>query len=256
MPWRSPPLAIGNGVVTLRTAGIRLVSDGEVAAIGSVAVSIVVARHLDVRALGSSYDGRPQPADDEVAVCERLDSLSDMPTVRVRPLRRFEYDLLVEQGAFAPDERVQLLEGELVEMSPQGARHAGLVEALNERLMPALLGRYRVRVQLPLGAGEHSEPEPDLAIVPADEPRDRHPERALLVIEVSDESVRLDLGRKARIYAAAGVPEYWVVDVGRDVVHVHTDPRAGTYHAIVVRDADEALDALGVTFTLRQLRQA
>jgi Uma2 family endonuclease len=189
-------------------------------------------------------------------VSERIDSVADMPAVRVRPLRRPEYDLLIEQGAFGPEERVQLLEGVLVELSPQGAPHAGLVEALNERLMPALLGRYRVRVQLPLGAGEHSEPEPDLAVVPADEPRDRHPERALLVIEVSDESLRLDLGRKARIYAAAGVPEYWVVDVGRVVVHVHTDPVADGYRSVVVRDADAPLDALGVTVTLRQLRQA
>jgi Uma2 family endonuclease len=121
--------------------------------------------------------------------------------------------------------------------------------------MPALLARYRVRMQLPLAAGEHSEPEPDLAVVPPDEPRDRHPARALLVIEVSDETVRLDLGRKARIYAAAGVPKYWVVDVGRDVVHVHTDPMTGEYRSIVVCGADDALDALGVTLTLRQLRQ-
>lgn len=186
---------------------------------------------------------------------ERVDSVRDMPGVRVRPLRRREYDLLIEQGAFTPDERVQLLEGELVEMSPQGARHAALIEALTGRLVPALVDRYRVRVQLPLAAGEHSEPEPDLAVVSPDEPRDRHPEHALLVIEVSDESLRLDLGRKASIYAAAGVPAYWVVDVGREVVHVHTEPMDGVYRSVVVRGAQETLDALGVAMTLRELRQ-
>lgn len=181
-------------------------------------------------------------------------SLTDMTEVRVRPLRRVEYDLLVDQGMFGEDERIQLLDGELVEMSPQKAPHAGIVEALNERLMPALVGRARVRVQLPLGAGEHSEPEPDVAIVPADEPRDRHPERALLVIEVADTTLGLDLVRKARIYAEAGVPVYWVIDVRRDVVHVHTDPTAGGYATVTENGPDAALDVCGVPLTLRDLR--
>lgn len=181
-------------------------------------------------------------------------SVADMSEVRVRPLRRTEYDVLVEQGAFEPDERIQLLDGELVAMSPQSAPHAAIVEALTERLVPALVGTARVRVQLPLAAGEHSEPEPDLAVVPADEPRDRHPERALLVIEVADATLPLDLDRKARIYAAAGVPVYWVIDVAGGIVHVHTDP-AGESYATVTRHAeDEPLDACGVTLTLRELR--
>ena len=181
-------------------------------------------------------------------------SVADMSEVRVRPLRRTEYDVLVEQGAFDPDERIQLLDGELVVMSPQNAPHAGIVEALNERLVPALVGTARVRVQLPLAAGEHSEPEPDLAVVPADEPRDRHPERALLVIEVADATVRLDLFRKARIYAAAGVPVYWVIDVAGGVVHVHTDPTAEGYARVSRHAEDEPLDACGVPLTLRELR--
>jgi Uma2 family endonuclease len=179
-----------------------------------------------------------------------------MSEVRIRPLRRAEYDLLIDQGVFDEDERIQLLDGELVAISPQNAPHAGIVEALNERLMPVLVGRARVRVQLPMAAGEHSEPEPDIAVVPADEPRDRHPERALLVIEVADRTVSLDLVRKARIYAAAGVPVYWVVDVNRDVVHVHSGPTADGYATVTQHDADEPLDACGVTVTLRELRSA
>ena len=122
--------------------------------------------------------------------------VEDMPEVRVRPLRRAEYDVLVEQGLLTEHERIELLDGELVAMSPQNAPHAGIVEALNERLMPALAGEARVRVQLPFAAGEHSEPEPDIAIVPTDEHRDRHPERSLLIIEVADASVRLDQGER------------------------------------------------------------
>jgi Uma2 family endonuclease len=183
-------------------------------------------------------------------------SVTDMSEGRVRPLRRAEYDVLVEQGAFEPDERIQLLDGELVVMSPQNAPHAGIVEALNERLMPALAGTARVRVQLPFAAGDESEPEPDLAVVPIDEPRGRHPERALLVIEVAETTLRLDLVRKARIYAAAGVPEYWVIDVAGDIVHVHTDPTADGYATVIRHGEDEPLDACGVSLTLRELRSA
>ncbi|MEX2620537.1 MAG: Uma2 family endonuclease [Egibacteraceae bacterium] len=166
-------------------------------------------------------------------------------------MRRTEYDLLVDYDVFG-DERIQLLDGQLVTMSPQTARHAGIVEALNERLMPALVGTARVR--LPMAAGEHSEPEPDIAVVPADEPRDRHPQRALLVIEVADSSLALDLVRKARIYAAAGVPVYWVIDVAGDVVHVHTDPGGQGYASVTRHSADETLDACGVSVALRELR--
>jgi Uma2 family endonuclease len=81
---------------------------------------------------------------------EQTPIVTDMPEVRVRPLRRAEYDVLVEQDAFEPDERIQLLDGELVLMRPQEARHAGIVEALTERLMPGLvLAPARPRAQGP-----------------------------------------------------------------------------------------------------------
>ena len=130
------------------------------------------------------------------------------------------------------------------------------MEALTERLVPELAGIARGRVQLPFAATEHSEPEPDIAIVPADEPRDRHPERALLVIEVADAYARLDLVRKARIYAAAGVPAYWVIDINDEVVHVHAAPSAAGYATVTQHGPDEPLDAAGITLTLRELMDA
>jgi Uma2 family endonuclease len=183
-------------------------------------------------------------------------SVEDMSGIQVRPLRRAEYDVLVEHGMLTEEDRIELLDGELVTVTPQNAPQAGVVEALNERLMPALAGAARVRVQLPFAAGEHSEPEPDIAIVPSDEPRDRHPERALLVIEVADATVRLDLVRKARIYAAAGVPTYWVIDIGAEVVHVHTDPAESGYATVTRHGPDEPLDACGLTVRLRELASA
>lgn len=134
----------------------------------------------------------------------------------MRPLRRIEYEVLVEQGMFGEGEHVQLLDGELVEMSPQGAAHAAVVESLTELLVPALLGKARVRVQLPFAAGDASEPEPDVAVVSAATTRHRHPDSALLVIEVAEISLSVDLGRKARIYAQARVTEYWVIGPAGD----------------------------------------
>jgi Uma2 family endonuclease len=180
-------------------------------------------------------------------------TVDDMSEVRIRPLRRAEYDVLIEAGMFDEDERIQLLDGELVELSPQNVPHATVVERLTEVLMPALVGRARVRIQLPLAAGEYSEPEPDVAVVPADAPRDEHPDRVLLVIEVSDSTLRLDLIRKARIYAAAGFPEYWVIDVNTPQVHVFTQPSPQGYASAEVRGPDEELDACGVPLTLAQL---
>jgi Uma2 family endonuclease len=119
--------------------------------------------------------------------------------------------------------------------------------------MPALVGTARVLVQLPLAAGEYSEPEPDIAVVPIDEPRDRHPQRALHVIEVADSTVRLDLGRKARIYAAAGVPVYWVIDLPGDVVHVHTDPTPDGYTTVETYPADARSRSAACTLSLRDL---
>src|SRR5262245_46967701 len=89
--------------------------------------------------------------------------------VAIRPLRRAEYDQLVAQGAFK-DEKIELLDGMLVPMSPQGVRHAWVIEILNELFVTALGRRARVRVQMPLALSELAEPEPDLAIVP----RERH----------------------------------------------------------------------------------
>jgi hypothetical protein len=96
--------------------------------------------------------------------------------------------------------------------------------------------------------------EPDLAVVPIDEPRDRHPERALLVIEVADTTLRLGLVRKSRIYARAQVPTSWVIDVNRDVAHVQTGSSEDGYTTVTEHTADTPLDACGVTVTPDELR--
>lgn len=163
---------------------------------------------------------------------------------RVRPLLRAEYDQLVLAGAFQ-DQRVQLLEGELIEMSPQGMEHAEAIWHLT-RLFSPVLARYELGIQTPLAASDDSEPEPDLAVFRREAVRRDLPKSARLVIEVAAGSLGIDLGRKARIYAQNGVPDYWVLDLerGEVVVHRRPDRVAGRYASVRRYQGSERLTPL------------
>jgi Uma2 family endonuclease len=157
-----------------------------------------------------------------------LDRLADLAPERVRPLRRVEYERLVAEGAF-DDERVELLGGLIVEMSPRDPRHDFAIERLNARLVALARGRASVRPQLSFIASDDSVPESDLALVPIADYSVAHPTSALLVIEVANASLRKDRSIKAEVYARAGVPEYWVVDLAGRCVEVRTEPEDGVY---------------------------
>jgi len=168
----------------------------------------------------------------------------------VRRLSRAEYDRMVELGMFA-DERIELLRGALVQMSPQKWPHATAVAWFNEELIRSLDRSYEVRPQLPFAADDYSEPEPDLAVAYKDYTRRDHPSAVLLLIEIADSSLRIDRGLKLEIYAAAGVPEYWIVDVATMAVTVHTEPRDGRYERIAtLRDGDTLRPTLLPTVAL------
>lgn len=156
-----------------------------------------------------------------------LDALQVAPE-RPRALRRSEYERLVEEGSFA-DERVELLEGVLIEMSPQGAEHAEVVSRLNMLLVRMVGDRAVVRIQSPFAASDESEPEPDVAVVPAGDYRLGHPPRAFLLIEVADASLKKDLGVKAAVYARSAVDEYWVVNLAAKSVLVHAESDGERY---------------------------
>jgi len=147
---------------------------------------------------------------------------------RLRLLRRVEFEHMVNQGLFR-DERIELLRGQLVEMSPQHPPHAGTIQRLNTLLAPPLAGRAEVRIQLPLAVSDDSLPEPDVAVVSPGDYRRAHPTTALLVIEVAETSLNKDRAVKAALYAAAGVPEYWIVDLPGASVDVYVAPVQGRY---------------------------
>src|SRR5712692_9934845 len=151
-----------------------------------------------------------------------------------RERRRFtieEYERMVKIGILEQDERVELIDGEIVEMSPIGNPHAAFVTNLNHLLVHAVGDRARVWVQGPVRLPPRSLPQPDLALL---QPRSYKREAAtkedvLLVIEVADTSLRYDRTVKLRLYARAGIPEYWIVDANTEALEVHRSPSVERY---------------------------
>lgn len=148
-----------------------------------------------------------------------------------------EYHRAAEAGVFDPDERLELIDGEILRMSPQNGPHATAV-GLAQDLLPGAFGPgFIVRVQVPLSLDADSEPEPDIAVVKGSR-RDfagRHPRRAALVLEISESSAAHDVRRKANLYARHSIPEYWVLLLLERVLVVHRDPDSatGTYANVV-----------------------
>ena len=125
-----------------------------------------------------------------------------------------------------PDDRVELLEGVIVAMAPHSPRHAAGIRLASEALFKAIGSNGVVSIQLSLIAGRYSVPEPDLAVLPGRQSDyfTVHPKTALLVVEVSDSSLIQDRMTKAPIYAADGIPEYWIVNLRQDRVEIFRDP--------------------------------
>ncbi|MBM4776777.1 MAG: Uma2 family endonuclease [Archangiaceae bacterium] len=161
-----------------------------------------------------------------------LNVIKDAP-FDIHRIDRAGYHRLGESGAFE-GKRVQLIEGVIIAMNARRGPHATAVMRLTRLLTSQVGDQVWVRAGLPLAISPHSEPEPDFALVSdADIHNDEdHPSRAALVIEVADSSRVFDLGLKARLYAAAKIPEYWVVDLQTEKLVVHLDPKKGEYQRV------------------------
>lgn len=151
---------------------------------------------------------------------------------RPRQLTRAEYHRMIELGIFHEDERVELMHGMLVRMSPIGPPHSEVVARLTAWLIPALASRASVRPQSPYIADDDSEPEPDVTVVPRQSYMTGHPERAFLVIEVADSSLDYDRETKAPLYAASNVDEYWIVDLRSRAIEIYSAPANGKYGSV------------------------
>jgi Uma2 family endonuclease len=157
------------------------------------------------------------------------------------------------------DRRVELVAGEIIDMSPIGPEHSGEVDFLTDVLKEAVGTAARVRVQQPVTLDEYNEPEPDLAVVKprADRYRTKHPTASdtFLVVEVADSTLRYDRDVKALGYAASGIPELWVVDVKSRQLHIYRSPGAKGYaDASIAKPGKVVLAALPeVTVELKGL---
>ena len=148
------------------------------------------------------------------------------PLIRTRRWTRQEYDRLIELGILHEDEPIELLAGRLVVREPQRTPHAMATQLAAEALRTAFGPGWSVRVQLPIALDAESEPEPDVAVVHGS-PRDypiEHPSAPVVVVEVAHDSLRSDRILKARLYARAGIGDYWIVNLVDRVLEVHRSP--------------------------------
>ena len=153
-----------------------------------------------------------------------------------RKFTRAEYYRMAEVGILRPTDRVELIRGEIVQMSPIGPRHGAFVDNLTQLLVTRLAGRAIVSVQNPVVISDDTEPQPDLKIIRRRSVpyKERHADAGdtLLLIEVAETSLRYDRSTKLRVYAEAGIPEYWIVDCASEAVEVHRTPRADDYRDV------------------------
>jgi Uma2 family endonuclease len=161
---------------------------------------------------------------------------------------------MAEVGILTEDDPVELIDGEIIEMTAIGARHVACVRRLNRLLMRRLGDDIVIDIQSPVRLGEHTEPEPDVVVARAGDYSDNLPTAhdVLLLIEVADTSLGYDRGTKLPLYARAGIPEYWLVDLQGEEIERHTNPVEGRYRVTVRARRGEEIDSLAVPgLTLR-----
>jgi len=156
-----------------------------------------------------------------------------------------EYYRMAETGVLRPEARVELLNGEIIDMSPIGPFHGSVTKYLNHLFSAAGPGRWITQVQDPVRLDEHSEPEPDLALLKtsADFYRKRHPEPGdvFLLIEVSDTTLTLDQDEKLPAYGRAGIAEVWIVNLVDRTIEVYREPNFTGYGSkTILRAGDQA----------------
>jgi Uma2 family endonuclease len=163
--------------------------------------------------------------------------------------RRFtvdEYYRMAKVGILRDDERVELLDGEIVPMNPIGSPHAWCVNRLSQIIILGLGTRFVVSVQSSLRLDREAEPEPDITVLRRDSPQTRlpGPGETLLVIEVADSSIKKDRGRKRAMYARARIQEYWIVDLNADRIEVYRQPGARGYRSTTLAGRGDSVSPL------------
>ena len=160
-----------------------------------------------------------------------------MPVLTKHRFNTSDYYRMGQTGVIKPDARVELLDGEIIDMSPIGPFHGGVVNRLNSVLNQNAKGRYLVAVQNPLHLDDYSEPQPDVMLLRpvSDDYASKHATctDVLLLIEVADSSLEYDRGDKLSAYARGRVPEVWIINLAQRVLEVYTEPHLSGYRSAV-----------------------
>ncbi len=155
------------------------------------------------------------------------------PSLERRRITVREYQQMIAVGVFHEDDRLELIEGELLSMSPINPRHSGKLNRFSRLLSQRVGERAVVAIQNPISLGEFSEPQPDLVLLTprADFYERSHPKalEVLLVVEIADSSLEFDRQTKSALYARAGIREYWLVNLVDDLLEVFQEPSPGGY---------------------------
>src|SRR5579864_2599304 len=162
--------------------------------------------------------------------------LTRNPWVARRPLTVAEYHRMGEAGILTEDDRVELIEGQLIAMSPIGSDHSGTVNTLTRMLVRVVGDRGVVAVQNPVQLDDLSEPQPDFSVLRPREDFYRkatpRPHEVMLIIEVADSSLAYDRGVKKALYARHGIAEFWIVNLAANNVEVCRAPEGGQYASV------------------------
>jgi Uma2 family endonuclease len=177
-------------------------------------------------------------------------SQSVLDSPRRHAISAAEYLRMGEAGVFAPGARLELIDGEIIDMTPIGSRHAGAVNALTALLVRLAGDRGVVAVQNPAVVSDRSVPQPDLVLLAprADRYARAHPtaDEIWLAIEVADTTLAFDVERKVPMYARAGVREVWVVDVNSRAIRVYRDPDPAGYRTTITATGDDIVASLAL----------
>jgi Uma2 family endonuclease len=168
------------------------------------------------------------------------------PQVQPHRWTRYEFEKMAEIGLFSAEARLELVEGEIWEMAAHTSLHAAAIALLQRRLDRMLDAGHHLRIQLPLALTDDSEPEPDIAVVSGN-PEDywnKHPDSAVMVIEVAYSSLDHDQERKRRLYASCRIPEYWILNLNERQLEVYREPQQNDYQVCLILTAGAAVSPL------------
>lgn len=161
-----------------------------------------------------------------------------------------QYYKMIEMGMIDNYEKAEIIDGEMIQKMSIGDRHAWIVDLLNRFFVKNMADNILVRIQNPLRLGDFDEPEPDIVLADLtkyDGKRHPRPAETLLVIEVADASINYDRNKKLPLYAEAGIPEVWIVNLPNNIIEVHSAPDIGIFQATKIFRSGETIVSSVVT---------